>query len=249
MTSNAEALREIFPGKAVIPVMDLVEGLNTYLEKRGYNPKNTLLAVSSCPDEVNREFDKSFSSHWGLSFTLSGLAGIPFVGKTGFQAYLSHMPEEDGRLLVVSHSHVGIREGVLGDLSRKNMKTTSKACGSAIAALHTLDKYQGNVEHEDCPVDDYQQCQVTKIVHKEYDAIKKSDNEMAKLSCVVSKAVLKTLRSMLPEELDVPSVFLNGVLVNTEPDEEDLFIPLVFGVRHPDGTEESWLSELEDILG
>lgn len=48
-----------------------------------------------------------------------GLAGVPFAGKTGFNAFASHVPD-DGNLLVLYAPHVGMdKMGNLGSVERK----------------------------------------------------------------------------------------------------------------------------------
>ena len=43
---------------------------------------------------------------WGEGFSLGGLGGLPFAGKSGFRAYLHHCPD-NGKLLVMFAPHVG----------------------------------------------------------------------------------------------------------------------------------------------
>ena len=51
-------------------------------------------------------------------FPLGGLAGIPFVGKTGWNAFTSHVPT-DGNIVVLFAPHVGIdKNGNVGELNR-----------------------------------------------------------------------------------------------------------------------------------
>jgi hypothetical protein len=38
---------------------------------------------------------------------MGGLGGLPFVGKTGFKAYSSHVPK-DGHIFILFAPHVGI---------------------------------------------------------------------------------------------------------------------------------------------
>jgi len=40
-------------------------------------------------------------------FTISGIGGLPFVGKTGWAAFSSHVPE-DGNVVVLFAPHVGV---------------------------------------------------------------------------------------------------------------------------------------------
>ena len=67
-----------------------------------------------------------------------GLAGLPFAGKSGFGAYLHHVPDE-GKLLVVFAPHVGVdAEGKIGGLQRDGQVKVSNACGAAIGAYKAL---------------------------------------------------------------------------------------------------------------
>lgn len=50
---------------------------------------------------------------------IGGLGGIPFAGKTGFQAFASHVPD-GGNLLILFGPHVGIDKlGKLGFVERR----------------------------------------------------------------------------------------------------------------------------------
>jgi hypothetical protein len=68
----------------------------------------------------------------------TGLAGLPFAGKSGFGAYLHHVPD-NGKLLVIFAPHVGIdAEGQIGGLQRDGQLKVSNACGAAIGAYKAL---------------------------------------------------------------------------------------------------------------
>ena len=63
----------------------------------GFSKENTIFGNSSCPDEINyNDPDEAISllmaKRWGEVFNLSGLAGLPFTGKTGWNAFSSHCP-------------------------------------------------------------------------------------------------------------------------------------------------------------
>ena len=77
-------------------------------------------------------------SRWGEGFSLGGLGGLPFAGKSGFRAYLHHVPDS-GRLLVLFAPHVGIdSEGRIGALQRDGQTEVSKACGAAVGAYKAI---------------------------------------------------------------------------------------------------------------
>jgi hypothetical protein len=65
---------------------------------------------------------------------------LPFAGKSGFGAYLHHVPDS-GKLLVIFAPHVGIDEiGRIGSLQRDGQAKMSTACGAAIGAYKELQK-------------------------------------------------------------------------------------------------------------
>jgi hypothetical protein len=79
---------------------------------------STLFAQSICPDEINHEdgdMSRLFTVHMGEVFHLAGLAGIPFSGKTGFNAFSHHIPD-NGNLFILYGPHVGIsNKGKVGE--------------------------------------------------------------------------------------------------------------------------------------
>jgi len=135
------ALKTFFPGALDSITMD--RKVAEVLFKRGYTSANTLFASSMCPDEVNHEpgdVVDLMKSRWGEKFELGGLAGLPFVGKSGFTAYAHHVPD-GGKLLVLFAPHVGINfDGKVGKLQRLNQKSLSTACGAAIGAYNGIMK-------------------------------------------------------------------------------------------------------------
>ena len=113
------------------------------LRERGFTPQNTLFAHSICSDEVNNRAEQLvplMSRRWGEAFTLGGLAGLPFAGKSGFSAYFHHVPE-NGKLLIMFAPHGGIGPlGRIGALQRDGQDSISSACGAAVGAYKALQK-------------------------------------------------------------------------------------------------------------
>ena len=108
--------------------------------KLGATPSNTIYADSVCPDEINHEESALpfvMAHFWGRrAFPMGGLAGVPFVGKTGFFAFSHHVPE-DGNVLILFGPHVGISEsGELGKHHRLGQSCESSACGAVLAAYN-----------------------------------------------------------------------------------------------------------------
>jgi len=136
-----DALAEHFP--TAKPMKDMESMVFDVLSSMGVEASNTLLAESSCPDELNHD---SFSSdlfdmmgnRWGEVFHLGGLAGIPFTGQAGWNAFNHHVPD-NGNILVVYAPHVGLtKDGVVGKVHRPGQDHSTSACGAAVGAYNYL---------------------------------------------------------------------------------------------------------------
>jgi hypothetical protein len=80
---------------------------------------STLFAQSICPDEINHKEGNVprllIHNFMDKVFHMGGLAGLPFTGRTGFNAFSHHIPD-DGNLFVLYGPHVGIsRDGKVGE--------------------------------------------------------------------------------------------------------------------------------------
>lgn len=120
---------------------DLDEAIAKTLSRRGFTPENTIFAHSVCSDEVNNKDEQLVAlmvNRWQEGFSLGGLAGLPFAGKSGFRAFLHHVPD-NGKLLVMFAPHVGIDDrGIVGALQRDGQTNVSNACGAAVGAYKAL---------------------------------------------------------------------------------------------------------------
>ncbi|KAL7541167.1 hypothetical protein ACHAXR_010689 [Thalassiosira sp. AJA248-18] len=138
----AEAAQdELFP--TAMLSSDLDKAIAKVLKPRGFTPENTLFGHSVCADEVNNRKEQLIPlmvNRWQEGFALGGLGGLPFAGKSGFGAYLHHVPDS-GKLLVIFAPHVGIDEiGRIGSLQRDGQANISSACGAAVGAYKELQK-------------------------------------------------------------------------------------------------------------
>ena len=115
----------------------------------GFTKENSIFANSSCPDEINHDDHNSdisllFFHRWGEIIKLSGLGGLPFVGKSGCKTLFEHVPK-DGNLIILFAPHVGIdNDGNVGTIKRKEQTKKTPACGAAIGALAALNKDETN---------------------------------------------------------------------------------------------------------
>jgi len=151
-----EAQKRLFP--TAMLSSDLDAAVYRQLRKDGFTPANTLFGHSVCSDEVNNKDEQLVDlmvGRWKEGFSLGGLGGLPFAGKSGFRAFLHHAPD-DGKLLVLFAPHVGIdAEGRVGALQRDGQSAISKACGAAVGGYKAI-QARGNTPAPASAVKDLQ---------------------------------------------------------------------------------------------
>jgi hypothetical protein len=116
-----------------VAVDDFMTWSEWALARVGFRPSNCLAVVSVCRDELMADFGRAVAAVWGQPFGVGSLAGLVFLGRTGVQAALGHVPGEDGRhrFVVFCFPHIGIdADGALGRVQRRGMYRESSACGA-----------------------------------------------------------------------------------------------------------------------
>jgi hypothetical protein len=215
---STNQVKEYFPN--AVSVKKLEKIATAVLARYDIIPTNTLLAISSCADELERRLEKQFDRHWRIGFLFGGLAGFPFVGITGTKACLNHVPS-DGNLFLIYCSHVGIsEEGIVGKVERRGIDHLGSCCGAAIHAYHHKDP-------TGCPLD-YQEDYVIKAVnkHREEFDFDEQDN-MVILSNVIRHEIKKDIFKLM-KIAAVPVVLLGGININTK--DKDYFDVHQFGI-------------------
>ncbi|MFQ5931173.1 MAG: hypothetical protein ACE5MM_02075 [Nitrospiraceae bacterium] len=128
------ALSHHFPSS--LPASEFVRCSYEALRVHGFEASNTIACVSVCRDELTRPLAEDIQNTWGEAFNFSSLAGMIFLGKTGFLAAYHHAPNEDGRERYVYFAlpHVAVSsDGEIGVCSRAGRKESSYACGALMA--------------------------------------------------------------------------------------------------------------------
>ena len=100
-----------------VEVDDFMTWSEWALARVGFRPSNCLPVVAVCRDELMADFGRAVTDVWGQPFDAGSLAGLVFMGRTGVQAALGHVPGEDGRhrFVVFCFPHIGIDEdGTVG---------------------------------------------------------------------------------------------------------------------------------------
>lgn len=130
-----EQVRKFFP--KAMRQQDVVNAVVHLTHDAGIDRNNTLFSHSVCPDEINHDehdITERLRDHFESCFSLGGLAGIPFTGKTGFGAFAAHVPD-NGNIFLLFAPHCGVsKEGCCGLIHRRGQAGKSTACGAAIGA-------------------------------------------------------------------------------------------------------------------
>lgn len=129
-----ESLQVYFPG--ALPSHDYVAGTYQALQRLGFSRRNSIACAGVCRDEITRPVVDEIQGAWGEAFNFSSLAGLIFLGKTGFLAAQAHSPLEGGREHYVFYglAHIGLGEqGELGLCYRTGRDDPSIACGALAA--------------------------------------------------------------------------------------------------------------------
>ncbi len=113
--SMLDTLRNRFPD--AVPVGTYLDRVATALDPFDFRPDATFAAVSICRDELTQQLIEQVAQRWHRPFAVGGLGAMPSLGRTGWRAALSHVPDDSrGRLIVFGFPHIGIDpEGHLGE--------------------------------------------------------------------------------------------------------------------------------------
>ena len=117
--------------------------INYIKQKSGYNSYEVLYALGICSDDVDAftvtgnlgQYPVSMNSFLG-PFMAGGLAGYPFVGSAGFEAFASHITNT-GSLFISCTPHIGVTlTGSAGYQFRKGQTAISTNCGAVHGAVN-----------------------------------------------------------------------------------------------------------------
>lgn len=150
-----EALDRNFPD--AYPCDAFVDYSSFRLRPFGIKPNNSIACVSVCRDEITTPFMNRLHNTWNGAFDFSSLAGMLYLGVTGFQAAHHHAPNIDGieQYVYFAFPHIAIDEhGTPGNCRRSGRQTMSHACG---ALLKILEDCSRGVVNLDLNQDDLEQ--------------------------------------------------------------------------------------------
>jgi len=209
-----DTIRAAFP-KAV-PAHTYADTLLKQLnDKYGILTSQILLGVSTCVDDII--YTKNFHVHSEIKgpFHLGGLAGLPFTGVSGLEAFAHHIPD-GGTMLLMIEPHIGISEkGGWGYILRPEQQTGSSCCGALIGTLNQLKKGTKQAITEE----DYQGGKILELAEQHKKEIMSARNPILELTRITS---LEAERQIKEHVLDVTLehikyvVIVTGVLINTD---------------------------------
>ena len=210
------------------------------LHNLGFTYENTLFADSSCPDEINHNGDditSMFMHRWGEMFPLSGLAGLPFAGQTGWGAFSSHCPK-DGNIVICFAPHVGIDcNGTVGKVHRNGIENTTTACGAAVGAYNAVAGNQDPNQFKNGYADHQMDC-IKHLVADRVKNIKGADNEMATLAFQMYEIISEFLDNIIDMKWGGQNskiAIVGGIMINSDGARTDRFLPLKFELVHKSG--------------
>lgn len=217
---------------------DVAAAAMTLTQLQGMAEDNTLFAHSVCPDEINHDdgdITDCLRDHFNGVFSLGGLGGIPFTGKTGFAAYAAHVPDS-GNIFVLFAPHVAIsEEGKIGYYHRRGQAELSTACGAAIGAYNAVkDLPQPPVV--DGKSHDSQMEYIKRLIWNNKDRVAEAQNSTAE----VSHILFEHIRDYIIDIVDKKYVgsgkiaILGGIQINVA--HHDYFMPEMFVIMDREGT-------------
>merc|ERR1719487_2484905 len=163
-------------------------------------------------------------------FPLGGISGAPFSGKTGFEAFSTHVPH-NGNVLVLFGPHVAISEaGEVGKYLRAGQHRHSTACGAVIGAFNSCDGH--NEGADDLDETDMQMEFIRKYLAPYRAQIQADENPMASLAHQAFNMVATEIEKVVNNDFGTGAlVLLGGITINMPPPYEEHFFPCTFQIR------------------
>lgn len=218
-----DQIHEHYPG--ALKIRSLAERIVRNLNDHDLSLSKTIWATSLCADEVNNGFN-IFSALFAGSgpFRLGGMAGLPFIGKTGMQAFASHVPTHGGAFIIYG-PHIGITsDGVVGKIYREEQEDYSNCCGSITAGVHTVN---AGIKPPEVDRLDPQQNRVAQILYSKKREFLDASDPLKAATEVIYQRTHRRIREMvdlLKEDFEGSRVYtMGGVVINTDWDKEDCF--------------------------
>ena len=218
--SLRKAINETFVG--AVPFSDYADSLFFFLYAvHKISPDKILLGQSTCVDDVLNT-KSPFANHFVKGpFNFGGLAGLPFTGLTGLNAFAHHVPDSGTALLFVG-PHIGFsqKEG-WGKIERAGQNEPTSCCGALSAALAKL-QLPGAIVTKDPSEPDYQQEVIEQLALRHKYEILDSKEPLITLTKLVYQEAELRMQKLPRENIHFKHVILIvGIIINTDRDNPD----------------------------
>ena len=185
------------------------------------SPEKILLGQSTCVDDVLNT-KGIFSNHVVKGpFNFGGLAGLPFTGITGLDAFAHHVPDSGAALLFVG-PHIGfsLKEG-WGKIERIGQKQSTTCCGALVDALTKLQK-PGAIVRRRPSEPDYQEEVIEQLALRHKSEILDSKEPLITFTKLVYKEAEQRIVNLPREGIKYKYIILIvAVIINTDRENPD----------------------------
>ncbi len=183
-----------------------------------------LMATSVCSDDINVPSTTFFNVLFG-PFTMGGLGGLPFAGKTGMTAFAHHIPDS-GTAFIFYGPHIGVTlEGEIGKMYRPRQDKPGNSCGALMLALQ---RYQQDSNYR--PVmndDDYQQMMLEQSLLEHREEFLQDTNPARRITEITFDNINDKIHAYVracKDEFHIDRiVLLGGIIINTDYGLDDYF--------------------------
>jgi len=177
------AIRKIFPG--AVPFKSYTDSLLFFLNVFHHIPEDRiLLGQYTCVDDVLNT-KNPFADHTVKGpFNLGGLAGLPFTGITGYNAFAHHVPDK-GAALIFLGPYIGYsHEEGWGKIERVGQHEATTSRGALVNAVEKL-KIAGAIIYKVPAGDDYQEEVIEQFALQHKDEILNSTDPLITLTKLI----------------------------------------------------------------
>jgi hypothetical protein len=200
----------------------------------GFAREHSFAAVSVCRDELTQSFLDLVARRWDQPFSLGGLGALPSLGRTGWRAALSHVPQDPdrGHLIVFGMPHIGIDpEGNIGQSLRRHQKEVTPTCGAMAALLSSL---RNGFEPLTPGLDDHEAERLRRIVDSQSDQLPDNLLELTKLAAAAVNDEMWVELDALGAYKEMDIAVFCGIQIHL-PDEVDFIYPVASAFMGSDG--------------
>lgn len=213
-SAEIQAIRDKFP--AAVPFKEGLDSVIDHLNRFGISTKSMLWGQSICVDDITNTKNKLNPEIKG-PFNIGGLAGLPFTGVTGLDAFAHHVPEDGTAILFVA-PHIGYHEKEgWGMLLRHEQHHPSSCCGALVAALGKLKK--GELKKGNPSDDDYQEDVIGQLALTHQDEILSAPDPLIAFTQLTYHEAIRRMSvyaAKLKERHFRYVVVVGGIIINTD---------------------------------